>query len=758
MIRAAETAINRNKYFYRMKKIQVIAICIMGLVANAPAQQNTDRRIEDLLSKMTLEEKIGQMNQLSFGERNDLEPQIRSGKIGSLLNVTDVNEVNRLQRIAVEESRLGIPLIIGRDVIHGFKTIFPIPLGQAASFSADIVESGARVAAREARSMGIHWTFAPMLDISRDARWGRIAESLGEDPYLASRLGVAMVKGFQGADLADPGSIAACLKHFAGYGAAEGGRDYNSTNIPPRLMRNVYLRPFQAAVIEGKAATVMTSFNDNDGIPSSGNRFLLKDVLRDEWKFDGFVVSDWASMTEMLAHGVAGDRGDVASISANVGVDMEMVSGSYIQQLAALVAEGKVSQGTIDDAVRNILRIKFRLGLFERPYVQANGGTVLYAEEHLKAARQAAVESAILLKNEKDLLPLKKGLRIAVIGPLADAPHDQLGTWVFDGEKAHTVTPLNALQSEWKDVKYIYEPGLAHVRETDKSGFGKAEAAARQADVAVVFVGEEAIMSGEAHSFADINLYGVQSDLLEAVKRAGKPVVMVVMAGRPLTIERDLKNADAVLYNFHPGTMGGPAIWDLLFGAANPGGKLPVTFPRHVGQIPLYYNHNNTGRPAPNRFTSIQDIPLEAGQTSLGNTSHYLDYGARPLFPFGYGLSYSRFEYAGLSLSADTIRKGETVTVSARITNTSLVDGSELVQLYIRDRVGSIARPVKELKGFQKIYLKAGESKTVTFSLGDADLAFWGMDMKYKAEPGNFDVWIGENSDAGLKGGFMLID
>ena len=742
-----------------MKKIIFISAFLIGLVTNNFAQQNIEKRIDDLLSKMTLEEKIGQMNQLNYSAGSNLDERIRKGEIGSLLNIIDVEALNRLQKVAIEESRMGIPMIIGRDVIHGFKTIFPIPLGQAASFSPEIVETGAHIAAKEARSVGVNWTFAPMLDISRDARWGRIAESLGEDPYLASRLGVAMVKGFQGDDLSSQSSIAACLKHFVGYGAAEGGRDYNSTNIPPLLMRNVYLRPFQSAVQEVQAATLMTSFNDNDGIPASGNKFLLTDVLRGEWNFDGFVVSDWASMTEMMAHGFAANRKDVAMISANAGVDMEMVSGSYVQHLAELLKEGKVSQKVIDDAVRNILRIKIRLGLFENPYVSTTAANkMFYADEHLKAARKAAVESAVLLKNENSLLPLKKDMKIAVIGPMADAPHDQLGTWIFDGEKSRTVTPIKALQTEFKNVKYVYEPALDYSRDLNKSNFKKAEDAVKQADVAVVFLGEESIMSGEAHSLADINLYGVQSELLAAVKSTGKPVVLVIMAGRPLTIERDLENADAILYNFHPGTMGGPAIWDLLFGQANPSGKLPVTFVRHVGQIPMYYNHNNTGRPAPNRVANLQSIPREAGQTSLGNTSHYLDYGKDPLFPFGFGLSYSNFKYSDLKLSSETLEMNGVLTVQAVLTNDSKVDGTEVVQLYTQDIVGSIARPVKELKGFQRVFLKAGESKNVTFTLSAADLAFWGIDMKYKAEPGDFNVWINGSSRAGLRGKFTLVE
>lgn len=778
---------------------------ISGVLLHAQ-QKNVEAQVEQLLSKMTLEEKIGQMNQQSYFaiddsfikqmseddfntfleriniqdiglkkplaemtkaekvellkqaaammfDKNQVQP-IKAGNIGSLLNIVDPEMINKLQKVAMEESRLGIPMIIGRDVIHGFKTIFPIPLGQAASFDSDLVEEGARVAATEAREKGVTWTFAPMLDISRDARWGRIAESLGEDPYLCGQLGAAMVKGFQGKDLSDPNSIAACIKHFVGYGAAEGGRDYNSTNIPPYLMRNVYLPPFKKAVDAG-AATAMTSFNDNDGIPSSGSEFLLKDLLRKEWKFDGFVVSDWASMTEMLAHGFAKDEKDVAMLSANAGIDMEMVSQTYLKYLPELLKEGKVSQKVIDDAVRNILRIKFRMGLFENPYVDTNKLSVTYSKEHLEKARISAIKSAILLKNS-NVLPLAQTQKIAVIGPLADAPHDQLGTWIFDGEKAHTITPLKALQTEYKNVNYVYEPALKFSRDKSTANFEKAKQAALSADVAIVFLGEESILSGEAHSLSNINLIGVQSELLKAVKSTGKPVVLVIMAGRPLTIERDLEYADAVLYNFHPGTMGGPAILDLLFGKANPSGKLPVTFVREVGQIPMYYNHNNTGRPAPDKVMGVDEIPLEAGQTSLGNTSFYLDSGRDPLFPFGYGLSYSKFEYSGLTLSSTSIPMGGELTAKVTIKNTSNVAGTEVAQLYIRDLVGSIVRPVKELKGFQRVTLNPGESKEVEFKLTTDDLAFYGKDMIRKAESGDFYIWIGTNSQEGLKGEFSI--
>ncbi|MDR2362281.1 MAG: glycoside hydrolase family 3 C-terminal domain-containing protein [Prevotellaceae bacterium] len=740
-----------------MRKQGYLVILLTLLVACTVPVDETERKINDLLSRMTIEEKIGQMFQISLDNTaNEQTLQfIREGKTGSIINVVDPTVVNILQKAAVEDSRLGIPILFGRDVIHGFKTLAPIPLGQAASFDPQLIYDCARMSAVEARSAGVHWTFAPMLDIARDARWGRIAEGFGEDPYLVAHLGAASIRGFQSdGRLSDKYALAACAKHLAGYGAAEGGRDYNSANIPPLLWRNVYLIPFEQAVRAG-VATVMTSFNDNDGVPSSGNEELVKTILRDEWRFDGFVVSDWNSMGEMIAHGVAEDMKEVAQRSLHAGVDMEMVSPAYFLYLPELVKEKKVSETAIDNAVRNILRIKFQMGLFEKPYADTSSPPAFYAEESLKLARRAAVESAILLKNDRRLLPLSENQTIAIIGPMADAPHDQLGTWCFDGDKTHTVTPVGALKDEYRHIRYVYEPALGYSRDGNTAHFDKARRAAAAADVAVVFVGEEAILSGEAHSLSNLNLIGAQSDLLKAVKSAGKPVALVVMAGRPLTIERDLPYADAVLYSFHPGTMGGPAIFDLLFGRKNPSGKLPVTFVREVGQIPLYYNHHNTGRPAPEKVTTLAEIPLEAGQTSLGNTSFYLDSGRDPLFPFGFGLSYSSFEYSNLTVPEQLPPDGA-ITITATIKNSSNVDGTEVAQLYVRDMVASVARPVRELKGFQRVWLKAGETKEISFELTSGDLAFFGRDLVRRVEPGAFTVWVGGDSNASLSGGFFI--
>ncbi|WP_075559556.1 beta-glucosidase BglX [Parabacteroides timonensis] len=716
-----------------------------------------ERQVEELLGKMTLSEKIGQMNQLSpFGSMDEIAGQVRKGEIGSLLNVTDPGKVNEIQKVAVEESRLGIPLLISRDVIHGYKTIFPIPLGQAATFNPQIVQDGARVAAIEASADGIRWTFAPMIDISRDPRWGRIAESCGEDPYLSSVMGVAMVKGFQGDSLNDPTSIAACAKHFIGYGAAEGGRDYNSTFIPERQMRNVYFPPFEAAAKAG-CATFMTSFNDNDGIPSTGNTFILKDVLRDEWKYDGMVVTDWASTAEMISHGFCKDEKEAALKSVNAGIDMEMVSGTFIRHLEELVKEGKISEAAINNAVRNILRLKFRLGLFDNPYVNTDQH-VKYAPEHLAKAKEAAEQSVILLKNDRETLPFTDKIRtIAVVGPLADAPHDQMGTWVFDGEKIHTQTVLAALKEMYGDkVQFIYEPGLGYSRDKNTSNISKAVRAAARADAVLVCVGEESILSGEAHSLADLHLQGAQSELIAALTKTGKPLVTVIMAGRPLTIKQEVNQSNAVLYAFHPGTMGGPAIADLLFGKVAPSGKTPVTFPKMVGQIPVYYAHNNTGRPASRQETLIDAIPLEAGQTSLGCTSFYMDAGFDPLFPFGYGLSYTTFGYDNLQLTTDKLAANGTLEISFDLTNTGKYDGTEVVQLYVQDIFGSVTRPVKELKGFQRVSLKQGEKKTVTFSLPAEELAFWNIDMQKVVEPGEFNLWVGPNSAEGLQTTFTV--
>ena len=738
-----------------MKYRRILMLAVLAAVVSCQERKTTtvgstpeiEQRVEQLLSRMTLVEKIGQMNQVSAGgDVANYADALRKGQIGSILNEVDPVKVNEFQRICLEESRLGIPLLVARDVIHGYHTVFPIPLGLAATFDPTLVEEGARIAALEATAQGVRWTFSPMLDIARDPRWGRIAEGSGEDTYLDARMAEAMVHGYQGRQL-DTTSMAACVKHFVGYGAAEGGRDYNSTFLTERQLRNIYLPPFQAAV-EAGAMTLMTSFNDNDGVPSTGNTFVVKDILRGEWGFDGLVVTDWNSMGEMIAHGFGVDRKDVARKALDAGVDMDMMTYGFLSHLEELVKTGAVKESAIDDAVRNILRVKVQLGLFEHPYVDVEkGAAVQYAPEHLAAAQRSAEESAILLKND-GVLPLKADAirSILVTGPMADAPHDQLGTWAFDGDKTHTVTPLKALQERFPG-KVTFVPGLRYSREK-RNAFQDVVAAARRADVVLVFLGEEAILSGEAHALADLNFKGSQSELLAALKASGKPVVATVMAGRPLTVERDLPNCDAMLYSFHPGTMGGPALANLLFGDVNPSGKTPVTFLRTVGQAPLYYSHNMTGRPY-NGETLLDDIGMEAGQTSLGNTSYYLDYGAYPLFPFGYGLSYTTFGYSGIALDKAVYGKDDDITVSLTLANTGDCDGTEVVQVYVRDLVGSITRPVKELKAFDRVALKAGESKNLTFRSPVSDLAFYGLDGVKKVEPGDFQLWVAGDSASG---------
>lgn len=720
--------------------------------SRSQAEPAFERRIDDLIGRMTLQEKIGQLNQLStFGTPEAMAATIREGRVGSIINEVDPAIINAMQRIAVEESRLGIPLLFGRDVIHGFRTIFPIPLGLAATFDPQLVEEGARVAAEETVAAGVRWTFSPMLDIARDPRWGRIAEGSGEDTYLTTVMGEAMIRGYQGEGF--PARLAACAKHFAGYGASEGGRDYNSTYIPERQMRNVYLPPFEAAVRSG-ALTVMTSFNDNDGIPSTGNPFLLRDILRDEWGFDGMVVTDWNSAGEMVNHGFAADAAQAAAKALNAGVDMDMMSHSFELHLAELVRQGSVEEKRVDEAVRNVLRLKFRLGLFDNPYADpARVKQVTYTAENLEAARRSAEESIILLQNRNDVLPLDptRVKRLLVTGPLADAPGEQLGTWVFDGEAERTVTPLSALREAYGgQTQIVYERMMPISRSplSDKE-LSALTAKARSCDAVVVFVGEEAILSGEAHCLANLNLQGDQSALIAAARRSGRPVVTVVMAGRPLTVGRDLQNTDALLWAFHPGTMGGPAIADLLFGKVSPSGKSPVSFPVAAGQIPVHYNHNMTGRPAAGTEVLLADISVGAGQTSLGCTSYLLDAGFGPLFPFGYGLSYTTFAYANLSLDSDTYSPDDVIHITFDLSNTGGRDATEVAQVYVRDRVGSVTRPVKELKAFRRVHLRAGESRRVQIELPVSELAFWNIDMERVVEPGDFDLWVAGDSASG---------
>ncbi len=730
--------------------------CAMSLFALTDAE--IDAKVSDLMSRMTLDEKIGQLNQRSgYGYVPEMVSLIKDGQVGSLLNETDPEVINRLQREAVENSRLGIPLVFSRDVIHGYKTIFPIPLGQAASWNPALVEEGARIAADEASSAGIRWTFSPMMDVSRDPRWGRVAESFGEDTYLTTVLGKAMIKGYQGDDLTNPATMAACAKHFCGYGAAESGLDYNTTWIPDVMLRDTYLPPFKTAAETG-AATFMCSFNDINGVPSSGNVRLLRDILRNEWGYDGMMVSDWGSIDQMIPHGFSKDLRQAACHAVKAGVDMDMESNAYINHLRDLIEKGELSESDIDPLVANVLRLKYRLGLFDNPYVDMSKANRFYADASLDAARRAVEQTAILLDN-KGVLPIDKNKvkKIAVVGPMADAQHDQAGTWVFDLEKEHCVTPLTALREMYGDNNIIYAPGLAYSRDKSTEGFEAAAKAAAEADVVLYFAGEEAVLSGEAHCRTDLTLPGAQKELLDVLKAAGKPVVLIVQAGRSLAIVPETEKADATVFCFHGGTMTGPGLANLLSGNVNFSGRLPLSFPRTSGQVPIYYNHKNTGRPAAG-ITMIDDIPLEAGQTSTGCTSFYLDAGAGAAFPFGYGLSYTTFAYSDPTLSATEILPDGNVTVTATVTNTGTVEGTAVPQLYIRDKVASLVRPVRELRGFERITLAPGESRQVTFTLTPDDLAYHINDTTTVVEPGEFDVWISADSNSGTPATFTVLN
>ena len=704
---------------------RLAAIVLLALSAEAQPS-SIDARVEELLSRMTLEEKLGQLIQYTPGQAG-LRELVAKGAVGCVFGIGDVPATNDLQRAAVEESRLKIPLIFANDVIHGHRTIFPIPPGIASTWDPGAAELSARVAAREASAVATRWTFAPMVDIARDPRWGRIAEGAGEDPYLGSAMAAAYVRGFQGTDLSAPDSILACAKHFAAYGAAEAGRDYNSVDMSERMLRQVYLPPFKAAVDAG-VATIMTAFNTLNGVPATANEHLLKTILRDEWKFGGFIDSDYQAVEQLIPHGIAATPQEAALKAIRAGVDMNMVDGSYAT-LAAAVAEGKLPVSVVDQSVRRVLRAKFALGLFEHPYTDAKRAeSVLLSREHLDATRRVAEKSVVLLKNDGALLPLSKATAtIAVVGPFADSKVDMLGSWHAAGKAEEAVSVLDGLRARIPPATR-----LVHV----KDNVDEAVAAAKSADVVLMVLGEEGKMSGEAKSRASLDLPAAQQQLLEAVVATGKPVVLIVMSGRPLTIGWAAEHVPAILWPWCPGTQGGHAIADILFGDVNPSGKLPVTFPRVVGQIPIHYAHLRTGRP----------------ETKEHYTSKYLDVPNTPLYAFGHGLSYTQFEYSDLRVNA-----GEpgTVKVSADVRNAGRRAGDEIVQLYVHDPVASVARPVKELKGFRRITLGAGEKKRVELTLRREDLTYWG-DKGWIFEPGTFKVWIGPSSATGLEGTFEL--
>jgi beta-glucosidase len=710
-----------------------------------------EQRVDDLLAQMTLAEKVGQMVQIDL-RKLDLaegEARIRVGQVGSLLTIYEVGEINRLQKIAREESRLGIPLLIGNDVIHGYRTIFPIPLAESCTWDPGLLEETARIAAEEASASGTNWIFAPMVDICRDPRWGRIAEGAGEDPFLGVAMARARVRGFQAGHLSSGRNIVACPKHYVAYGAAEAGKDYNTVDVSERTLRDLYLPPFKAAFDEG-AGTVMSSFNELNGVPVSANAFVLRTILREEWSFIGPVVSDYLAVKELISHGLAVNLKDAAQLSAVAGVDMDMIADGYHLYLADLVREGLVPEAVVDEAACRILRLKMMLGLFDNPFVdEEEARQAILKPEYRQKALEVTQKSMVLLKNEGDLLPLDpEGKHIVLIGPLADDHHEILGCWYRIGRDEDTESVLDGLQA-------VLPPSaqLSHVPGCDLVGqeppdFEAAITAAQAADVAILVLGEGEFMSGEAHSRAYLDLPGHQQALLEAVHATGTPTVVVLMSGRPLVIPWLANHVPAVLQAWHGGIRTGQAVADILLGRANPGGKLTASWPRTAGQIPVYYAHKNTGRPVAGEGT-IQFDKI--------HRSDYLDELNSPLFPFGFGLSYTTFTYHDLQVETPTVGLNDTLTVTATITNTGNRPGDEIVQLYVRDLVGSVTRPVKELKGFQRILLEPGQSQAVRFEVAVQQLGFHGLDMKYVVEPGGFKVWVGPDSTEGLEGEFTVV-
>ncbi|WP_291104970.1 MULTISPECIES: beta-glucosidase BglX [unclassified Flavobacterium] len=740
-----------------MKKIATTTLLLAFFFAFSQ-QKTIDQKVDALLKQMTLEEKIGQLNQYT-GDNTATGPitinpnkqsEIKDGLVGSMLNILGTKYTRQYQELAMQ-SRLKIPLLFGQDVIHGYKTTFPIPLGEAASWDLAAIQQSARIAATEASASGIHWTFAPMVDIARDPRWGRVMEGAGEDPYLGSKIAYARVKGFQGEKLGDVNSVMACVKHFAAYGAAVGGRDYNSVDMSERMLWEVYLPPFKAAADAG-AATFMNSFNDLNGIPATGNKYLQRDILKGKWGFKGFVVSDWGSIGEMVNHGFVKDSKEAALAAITAGSDMDMESNAYRYNLAQLVKENKVPMALVDDAVKRILRKKFELGLFDDPYKFCNPEREqkeLNNPEHTKAARSIAAKSIVLLKNEKNILPLSKETKtIAFIGPMVKPSRANHGFWAVelkDVDSTYIVSQWKGLQNKvGENTKLLYAKGC-DIEGSNTDGFAEAIAVANQADVVILSIGEGWNKSGEAKSKSNLHLPGVQEDLVKAIQATGKPVVVLINAGRPLIFNWTADNVPAIVYTWWLGSEAGNAIADVLFGDYNPSGKLPITFPREEGQIPIYYNHFNTGRPAPNEMAT-------------NYVSAYIDLPNSPKFPFGYGLSYTTFKYSDLKLSKKKMKNTETIEVTANITNTGKQAGEEVVQLYLRDKVGSVVRPIKELKGFEKIKLNVGETKTVKFVIDNQKLSFYNQKLEYKSEAGEFDLMIGSSSeDIRLRDGFELL-
>lgn len=756
------------KSSYALVLLLVATACVK---TNAPKQSNVDIRVDSVLRLMTLEEKIGQLNLPSAGafvtgeaESSDIAKKIEQGKVGGLFNIKGVKAIREMQEIALEKSRLKIPLLFGMDVIHGYESVFPIPLGLSCSFDLDLIEHTARIAANEASADGINWTFSPMVDLSRDPRWGRISEGSGEDPYLGSEIAKAMVRGYQGKDLAANNTIMSCVKHYALYGASEAGRDYNTVDMSRHRMYNEYLPPYKAALDAG-AGSIMASFNEIDGIPATANKWLLTDVLRNEWGFDGFVVSDYTGVSEMISHGV-GDLQTVSAKALDAGLDMDMVSEGLLTTLGQSVKEGKITEQQIEAACRRILKAKFMLGLFDDPYRYCNADRAdkeVFTESNRAEARKAATQSFVLLKNDGNILPIKKSGSIALVGPLADAKENMTGTWSVAARFSESISLREGLQKAvGSNARILYAKGSNldedEVLETNSTLFGKslhrdkrsaaelrdeAVRIARNADVIVAAVGEAAEMTGEAASRTNLEIPETQRELLRALLKTGKPVVVVLFTGRPLTLTWEQKNISSILNVWFGGSEAGDAIADVLFGDVNPSGKLSATFPQNVGQIPLYYAHKNTGRPL--RGPWFQKFQ-----------SNYLDVSNEPLYPFGYGLSYTTFEYGDIKLDKKELTASDSITVSIEVTNTGDRTGAEVVQLYIRDLVGSVTRPVKELKDFKKVSFDAGEKKTITFTIDADDLSFYNSELKWVAEPGEFTVFVGGNSRDVKEAAFVL--
>jgi len=751
--------------------LRISVFAVVALLSSATLQSQSmeiDKKVEDLLSRMTLEEKVGQMNQYNgFWNTTGPAPKkgmpaekyehLEKGWVGSMLNVHGVEEVRAVQEIAVEKSRLGIPLIIALDVIHGYKTISPIPLAEAASWDLEAIEKSAAMAAKEAAAAGVNWTFAPMVDVSRDARWGRVMEGAGEDPFLGSQVAAARVRGFQGSDLSSPSTLAACAKHFAAYGFPIAGREYNTVDIGTATLYNTVLPPFKAALDAG-VRTFMNGFNLLNGVPVTGSKMLQRDILKGEWGFDGFVVSDWRSIGEMVDHGYVPDGKQAARQAAEAGSDMDMEAYLYLEELPELVRSGVVDEALIDDAVRRILRVKFELGLFDDPYRycdEEREKAVIGSEEIREAALDMARKSIVLLKNEGDVLPLEKsGQTVALIGALADDPDSPLGSWRLAADDNSAVTVRQAMEA-YQGNTLIYEKGAdvtvgstsfvmdLEINSTDKSGFDAAVAAAEKADVAVLALGEHAFQSGEARSRTELGLPGVQQALLEAVYAANPNLVLVLQNGRPLALPWAAENVPAIVEAWQLGSQSGHAIAQVLYGDYNPSGKLPMSFPRSVGQVPIYYNHRSTGRAE----------PFDPGTVFW---SHYIDEANSPLFPFGHGLSYTDFEYSNLQLSADAISSGEELTVTVDLENTGDRKGREVVQLYLHDRYASVVRPVKELKGFELVELEPGESRRIRFTVDESLLSFYDRDGQRRAEAGMFGIMVGGSSEKVLSGAFEL--